>query len=72
MQTQDTSNVLLLEIDLSSHKSIGLFILTIDLQYNAPGEIIPTYYLREPGLNTDELNFSNDKVTSVMPGFIYC
>ena len=40
------SDVLLLEIDLSSHRSIGLFILTTDLQYNAPSEIIPTWNLR--------------------------
>ena len=35
------SDVLLLDIDLSSHISIGLFILAIDLQFNVPGEIIP-------------------------------
>ena len=42
------SDVLLLEIDLSSHRSIGLFILTVDSQYNAPSEIIiiiPTWNL---------------------------
>ena len=44
MQTQDTSNVLLSD-DLSSHRSIGLFILTTDLQYNASREIIPTWNL---------------------------
>ena len=33
----------LLEIDLSSHRSIGFFILTKDLQYNAPSEITPTF-----------------------------
>ena len=40
------SYVLLLEIDLRyrDHRSIGL--LTIDLQYNAPSEIIPTWNLR--------------------------
>ena len=42
----DISDVLLLEIHLSSHRSNGLFILTIDLQYNAPSEIIPTWNLR--------------------------
>ena len=31
--------------DLSSHRSIGIFILTIDSQYNASGEIIPTWNL---------------------------
>ena len=31
--------------DLSSHRSIGLFILIIDLQYNASSEIIPTWNL---------------------------
>ena len=43
----DMSDVLLvlLEIDLSSHRSIGLFILTIDSQYNVPSEIIATCYL---------------------------
>ena len=40
------SDVLLFEIDPSSHRSIGLFILTIDLQYNALSEIIPTWNLR--------------------------
>ena len=40
------SDVLLLEIDLSSHRSIGLFILTIHLQYNAQSEIILTWNLR--------------------------
>ena len=40
------SDVLLLEIDLSSHRSTGLFILTINLQYNAPSEVIPTWNLR--------------------------
>ena len=40
------SDVLLLEIDLSSHRSIGPFVVTIDLQYNAPSEIIPTWNLR--------------------------
>ena len=40
-QESDMSDVLLLvEIDLNSHRSIGLFILTIDLQYSAPSEII--------------------------------
>ena len=37
------SDVLLLDIDLSGHRSIVvnvLFILAIDLQYNVPGEII--------------------------------
>ena len=37
--------LLLLEIDLNSHTSIGLFILTIDLQYSAPSEIILTWNL---------------------------
>ena len=40
------SDVFLLEIDFSSHRSIGLFILTIDLQYNAPSEITPSWNLR--------------------------
>ena len=34
------SDVLLLEIDLSCHRSIGLFILAVNSQYNDPGEII--------------------------------
>ena len=37
--------LLLVEIDLGSHKSIGLFILTIDLQYSRPSEIILTWNL---------------------------
>ena len=40
------SEVLLLEIDLSSHRSTGLFILIVDSQYDAPSEIIPTWILR--------------------------
>ena len=43
----DMSDVLLLlETDLNSHRSIGLFILTIDLQYSAPSEIILTWNLK--------------------------
>ena len=38
--------LVLLEIDLSSHRSIGLFILTIDPQYNVSSENIPTWILR--------------------------
>ena len=38
--------LVLLEIDLSSHRSIGLFILTIDSQYNVLSEIIATRHLR--------------------------
>ena len=38
--------LVLLEIDLSSHRSIGLFILTLDSQYNVPSEIIATCNLR--------------------------
>ena len=40
------SDVLLPEINLSSNRSTGLFILTIDSQYNATSEIIPTWNLR--------------------------
>ena len=43
----DMSDVLLLlEINLNSHRSIGLFILTIDLQYSANSEIILTLNLK--------------------------
>ena len=37
--------IVLLKIDLSSHRSIGLFILTIDLHYNVLSEKIATWDL---------------------------
>ena len=47
VEDSDMSDVLLvlLEIDLSSPRSIGLFILTIGPQYNVPSEIIETWDL---------------------------
>ena len=38
--------LLLLEIDLNSHRSIELFILTVDSQYSAPSGIILTWNLK--------------------------
>ena len=62
------SDVLLLEIDLSSHRSIGLFILTINLQYNAPSEIIPTWNLRNLTIcMTVVLKFQQTTYTSSRP-----
>ena len=47
VEDSDMSDVLLvlLEIDLSSHRSIGLFILTIDSQCNVLSEITATWDL---------------------------
>ena len=45
MSDASSDALLLLEIDFSSHRSIGLFILTVDLQYNGPSEVIPAWNL---------------------------
>ena len=47
VEDSDMSDVLvvLLEIDLSSHRSIGLLIFTIDPQYNVPSKIIAAWNL---------------------------
>ena len=59
------SDVLLFDIDLSSDRSIGLFILTIGLQYNAPSEIIPTWNLRNLTIRIIiVLKFQNTTYTS--------
>ena len=59
------SDVLLLEIDLSSHRSIGLFILAIDLQHNRPSEIILTWNLRNLRIcMTTVLKFQQTTYTS--------
>ena len=46
--------------DLSSHRSIALFTLTIDLQYNASSEIINLKFSFESGLESALMDtFSN-------------
>ena len=81
----DMSDVLLLlEIDLNSHRSIGLFILTIDSQFSAPSEIILTWNLKnlticmtvalkfQKTTRTSRRNISYRVVVFVFLGFPKC
>ena len=65
MEDSYMSDVLLvlLKIDLSGHRSIGLFIFTMDSQYNVPGEIIQTWDLRN--------NFNFQQTASVRRVFFF-